>query len=258
MARPWQPQEIAASVAESRHVWTHRINKFRAFTRELSNLTTSRRPVNRGEANTKMASIGPRNVDVKSLDRRSNPPDNLARPQTVAQNGYPTIFRLADRAKCVARIGLLIGVQAALRKVAFPRSIGGLRCVSRADAEGFSLETLEALPQLFDARRGHSDAALRSFPPIEFVRSTELSNAIQVAEEIHGKRFLGRQSRKDLSPNLRAFISTHWLAVLGFDQFHPHGLHFVAEVQRLHVQGIGRQLEGAAAHSRGAHSSSSA
>src|SRR2546421_12699865 len=138
MARPWQPQEIAASVAESRHVCTHRINRFRAFTRGSRNLTTSRRPVNRGSANTKMSSIGPSNVDVKFLDRRPHPPDNFAGPESFAQNCHPAILWLADRAKCVARIGVLVGVQAALRKVALERGIGGFHNASPAECQKFA------------------------------------------------------------------------------------------------------------------------
>src|SRR5690349_1357417 len=165
MVRPWQPQEIAASVASNRHVCTHRINKFRAFTCKSSNLTTSRRPVNRGGASTKMSSIGPRNVDIKSLDRRAHPPDNFTGPERLAQNCYPAIFRLADRAKRVPRVGLLVGVQASLRKVAFQRGVRCLRGVSRADAKGFCFETFEELLQLLCARRRNHDAALRGFPP---------------------------------------------------------------------------------------------
>src|SRR5215469_3324343 len=148
--RPWQPQEIAASVAESRHVCTHRINKFRAFTRESSNLTTSREPVNRGGASTKVSSIGPRNVDVELLDRRAHAPDHFAWPKRLAQNRHPAVLRLTDRAKRVPRVGLLVSIQTASRKIAFEFCVGGLGGAPRAETKGFALEALEQYSQLRD------------------------------------------------------------------------------------------------------------
>ena len=90
-------------------------------------------------------------MDVKLLGRRAHAPDHFAGPKRLAQDCYPAVFRLADRAKCVARVSLLVGIQATLRKVAFESGIGGLRGASRAEAKCFALEALEKLPQLFDA-----------------------------------------------------------------------------------------------------------
>src|SRR5258707_10806627 len=60
-------------------------------------------------------SIGPRNVDVKWLNRRPHSTDDFARPERLAQHRHPAVFRLANGAKRIARIGRLVGVQPALR-----------------------------------------------------------------------------------------------------------------------------------------------
>src|SRR5207248_10051962 len=97
MAGPWQAQETAASVARSRHVSTHRISKFRTPRYKGSNLTTSWMPVHRSGAGTEIASIRTRNMDVKSLYRGAQAPDDFAGTRCLARNRDLTVLVLANR-----------------------------------------------------------------------------------------------------------------------------------------------------------------
>src|SRR5882762_7722418 len=142
-----QPQEIAASVARTRHVFTRRINQFRPHSHKESNLATTRMPVNQRGSKPGRHSIGPRNVDVKRLNRRPHPADDFAGPERFAQQRHPAVFRLANGAKRVARVDRLVRIQPALRQGARERGIGGLRRRACSNAKCFAFESSKNLPQ---------------------------------------------------------------------------------------------------------------
>src|SRR5258707_15780586 len=88
-------------------------------------------------------------MDVKSLDRRAQTPDDLAGPEGVAQNRYPAVPRLTNRTKRIAGVGLLVGVQSTVRKVAFEHGIGGFRGGFQAEGPGFPLLRLGGVAPTF-------------------------------------------------------------------------------------------------------------
>src|SRR5712664_1276696 len=200
-------------------------------------------PVNQRGSKPERHSIGPRNVDVKRLNRRSYPPDDFAGPERLAQQRHPAVFRLANRAKRVAGVGRLVCVQPALRQVAFERGIGGLRRHACPNAERLAFESFKDLPQLLLIRLRQHDATLRRIAQRNLPRLAKLSHARDVAEKIHGVRFVPRKGREDCRPYLCGILASYRLAVLGFNQLESHRLHAAAEVQRLHIQGKGRQFQ---------------
>src|SRR5260370_297231 len=61
-------------------------------------------PVNLRRSHWQEFSVWPRNVDVKSLYRGAQPPDDFTGPQRLGQERHPAIFRLAYRAKRIADV----------------------------------------------------------------------------------------------------------------------------------------------------------
>src|SRR5579864_304245 len=174
--------------------------------------------VHRSGARTKIASIRPRNVDIKFLNRRAQAPDDFARPERFTQDGYPAVLWFADSTKRVATIGLLVSIQPAPGKVAFESGICRLRGAACANPKRFAPEALKQLLQLFCGWRRNNEAALRRLPPFDLPGHAEFPYAVEVAEKINRIFFFCRQRRKNLRPNLRGFASTHRLAVFRFHQ----------------------------------------
>src|SRR5690349_10910791 len=175
-------------------------------------------PVHRSGARTEIASIRPRNVDIKFLDRRAQTPDDLARPERFTQDRYPAVLWFADSTKRVATIGLLVGIQPVPGKVAFESGICRLRGAACANAKRFTPEALKQLLQLFCAWRRNHEATFRRLPPFDLPGFAEFPNTVEVAEKINRILFFCRQRRKNLRPNLRGFASAHRLAVFRFHQ----------------------------------------
>src|SRR5437899_11834011 len=116
-------------------------------------------PVNLRRSHWQEFSVWPRNVDVKSLYRGAQPPDDFTEPQRVAQERHPAIFRLAYRAKRIADVGLLLSVQSAFRSVRVKRRIHRLQPWTRSDAQSLALETFEGLAELRFIRMRQPHAA---------------------------------------------------------------------------------------------------
>src|SRR5215472_2426805 len=140
-------------------------------------------PINRTGVRMPLASIWPRNVDVKPLNCRPQSPDDFARPERYAQNRDPAIFRLANDAERIARVSLLVSVQAAFGKITFQSRVRRSCSTTRAEAKSFACEALEQLPQLFRTWRRNYDAAFRRFPPFNLTQPAEFSHAVEVAEK---------------------------------------------------------------------------
>src|SRR5438093_9985928 len=195
-------------------------------------------------------SVGPRNMNVKWLNRRAHSTDDLAGPERLGQQGHPAVLRFANRAKCVAIVRLLIRVQAALRQIALKCGIGGLHVFASPDAKGFAFKAFKNLTQLLLIWLWQNDATLRRFSQRNFVKLAKLSYAVDVTEKIHNVRLASRKGRKHRRPNLRGILAVHRFAVFRFDQFEPYGFHVAAKVQRLHIQGKRRQLQRTASRRR--------
>src|SRR5712691_430805 len=217
-------------------------------------------PANQRGAQPGRHSIGPRNVDVKRLNRRPQSPDDFAGPERFAQQSHPAVFRLANGAKRVAGVRRLVRVQPALREVAFERGVNRLRRRGCSNAERLAFESLEELPQLLLIRLGQNDATLRRIAQRNLLDFAKLSHPLDVAEKIHDVRFVPRKGRKNRRPDISSILAAHRLAVFGFEQLESHRFHVAAEVQRLHVQRKRRQFQRTASWCRsslGIHSSDS-
>src|SRR6266446_6857129 len=217
-------------------------------------------PANQRGAQPGRHSIGPRNVDVKRLNRRPQSPDDFAGPERFAQQSHPAVFRLANGAKRVAGVRRLVRVQPALREVAFERGVNRLRRRGCSNAERLAFESLEELPQLLLIRLGQNDATLRRIAQRNLLDFAKLSHPLDVAEKIHDVRFVPRKGRKNRRPDISSILAAHRLAVFGFEQLESHRFHVAAEVQRLHVQRKRRQFQRTASGCRsslGIHSSDS-
>src|SRR5438552_8519172 len=175
-------------------------------------------------------SVGPPNMNVKWLNRRAHSTDDFAGPERLAQQGHPAVLRFANRAKCVAIVRLLIGVQAALRQIALMCGIGGLHVFASPDAEGFAFKTFKNLTQLLLIWLWQNDATLRRFSQRNFMKFAKLSCAVYVAEKIHNVRIASRKGRKHRRPNLGGILAVHRLSVFRFDQLEPYRFHVAAEV----------------------------
>src|SRR5207244_13524650 len=95
-------------------------------------------------------SVGPRNMNVKWLNRRAHSTDDFAGPERLAQQGHPAVLRFANRAKCVAIVRLLIRVQATLSQIALKCGIGGLPAFASPESKGcgfHAFKTLQSLPR---------------------------------------------------------------------------------------------------------------
>src|SRR5260370_20570553 len=200
-------------------------------------------PANQRGAQPGRHSIGPRNVDVKRLNRRPQSPDDFAGPERFAQQSHPAVFRLANGAKRVAGVRRLVRVQPALREVAFERGVNRLRRRGCSNAERLAFESLEELPQLLLIWLGQNDATLSRIAQHNLLDFAKLSHPLDVAEKIHDVRFVPRKGRKNRRPDISSILAAHWLAVFGFEQLESHRFHVAAEVQRLHVQRKPRQFQ---------------
>src|SRR5229473_69874 len=208
-------------------------------------------PANQRGAQPGRHSIGPRNVDVKRLNRRPQSPDDFAGPERFAQQSHPAVFRLANSAKRVAGVRRLVRVQPALREVAFERGVNRLRRRGCSNAERLAFESLEELPQLLLIRLGQNDATLRRIAQRNLLDFAKLSHPLDVAEKIHDVRFVPCEGREDRRPDISSILASHRLAVFGFDQLESHGFQVAAEVQRLHIQRKRRQFQRTASWCRG-------
>src|SRR6266702_7900761 len=194
-------------------------------------------PVHQRRSQPQRHSIGPRNVDVKWLNRRPQPADDFAGPKRIAQERYPAVFRLANRAKRVAVVGRLVGVHTALGKVAFERRIGGLRCRPGSNAERLSFEAFKDLPQLLLIGLRQHEAALCRLAQGNLPRFAKLSYPLDVAEKIDDVRFVSRKSREDRRPDLRRILAPQRLAVFRFEQFEAHCLKLLETENREPLRG---------------------
>lgn len=91
------------------------------------------------------SSVWTGDVYVEGLDRGTYATYRLASPQRRAKQRNPAVFWFAYGAEKVALVSRLVGIHAALRKVAFKRAIGIFRRGSRANSKGFAFEPLEKL-----------------------------------------------------------------------------------------------------------------
>src|SRR4029077_2790357 len=186
--------------------------------------------------------LGPRQVDIKRLQRRPDAAHDFAGPQLVAKQRHPAVLRFADRAKCIARVSRLVCVEPAMRQFILQDGILLLCLGSCAHPESLLLKTLEHQTQLFLRGLREHQAPAGCFPEHHTVQFAEFANSLQVAEEIDHQAFLRRQWREGRAPDLRRDWAAQRFATLGLQQFQSDGLCIVAELHRLNIQGIGRQV----------------
>jgi len=191
--------------------------------------------------------VGPCDVHVKRLKCRAHTADHFAGPQFFAKQSDPAVFRFTDSAKCVARIGGLIGVESALGEFARERAIGRFSSGADPHAECFAFEAGKNVEHLRLGGLGNYEAALGGIAKGNFVGTAEVANTIEVAKKVQDVKFLTCQSRESSGPNLRRFISSNGFAAFCFEQFEADGFYLGAEIQYFYVQGKRRQIESAAA-----------
>src|ERR1700693_1454967 len=103
--------------------------------------------------------VGACNVHVKRLKRGAHTADDFAGPQFFAEQSDPAVFGFTDSAECVARIGGLIGVEAAFGEFAFDSGIGLLGHGADTHAECLRFEAGEDVEQLLLGGLGNYEAA---------------------------------------------------------------------------------------------------
>src|ERR1700730_5143026 len=203
-----------------------------------------------GRKSTELRLLRPRDVHVKTLKRRSNPPYNFRRPQRLAQQRSPAIFRLAYSTKGIPLISRLVSVQPAPRKFFLQRHVRLLDASPRPHPKRFALKPLEDLFQLRFGRLPQHHAALGGIAIVNFVHFAKFAHAVNMTEEIEHVTFLRRQRRKSCRPDGCCFFASHRLATLGPQQLQSHRLHPRPKIERLHVQRKRRQIERSAAQRR--------
>ena len=134
----------------------------------------------------------------------------------MAEKSDPAVFWLADRAKRVAGITGLIGIQTAARKLFLEFGIAVLRRTAGARPERLAFKTLEQLFKLGLARLRQHQATLGGFAVWNYVKLAKFANAVDMAEEINDEELIGGESGKDGSPNRRCVFAADRFAVFRF------------------------------------------
>src|SRR5208283_493228 len=191
-----QPQAATDTVSKTLHFQARCISEFPGPEPKRSNLTTTGRPVKRARrlptislAQTR-SSLGPRDIDVVGLQRGAHAADHLAGPEIFAQESHPSILGLDHGAERVTRIGGLISIEAAERKLVFELRVGVLRGRPGAHAECFRFKAREQLAQLLRGKVGNDQAARSGLTICDGVRVAEFAYALHVAEKIEQEHFL--------------------------------------------------------------------
>lgn len=187
--------------------------------------------------------MGAGNVDVEGLGGGADAADDFAGPKRWAKERDPAIFEVADGAEKVALVSGLVGVDPALREVAFKGCVRRFRGGAGAYAEGFVLEAFEQLEELGLTGLRQDEAAAGSFAVVDFSRFTKFLNAIDVAEEVDDVMLVVGESGEDSRPNFGGLLAANRFAVLGLDEFETNGFDAVAEVHGFDIQRKGRKLE---------------
>src|SRR5580698_4750853 len=78
---------------------------------------------------------------------------------------------------------------------------------------------------------------------MDIVHLAKFLHAIDVREKIQREAVVVRQRRKRCRPDRRRLLAFHWLAAFGLQQLQSNGFYFRAEIERLDVHRVWREIE---------------
>ena len=135
--------------------------------------------------------------------------------------------------------GVVIGVGTLARKFFFERRVACRGQSAGARSEGLGLETGEQFFELHRLGVRNYEAARFGFAKFDAVRSAEIADAIQVAEEIQPPRFFRGQRGQDAAPGFHRFLSADRFAIdAGINEFNADGFNIRAKIERFNVEDV--------------------
>src|SRR4029434_10579897 len=130
-----------------------------------------------------------------------------------------------------------MGVDHVIEKLASKGSVLFRYSSAGPKAKGFRFESFKNLLQLFLRGLRNHDRTRTSFAKCNLFRCTEITHAIEMAEEVDNKRFVAGEQRKDRRTAFRRLLSAHRFAAFRFQNFHADGLDVRSKINRLHIKG---------------------
>jgi hypothetical protein len=182
---------------------------------------------------------------VEALQGGADAANDLACPQLLAEEHERTIFEAAHGAEKIIRECFVVSIHAPAGQLAFESGVPGCELRTRAGAESFALKAVQERFQRGKGWSGDYDGAMGGFAEGDLMPLAEITQAIEVAEEVEPPGSVAGHSGENAAPNAGRIRTANRLAVfVRLGQFEADGADIGAEVKGFDFEEVHLVLRG--------------